>query len=240
MWPTTATQIVIDSRQPSPVSSRTDLIVTWSDQWMFRSWRADISCETTPASPDLLLSRSTSLHRTLTLTWLAPNKDGSWSVDLRLNTSRGLLQRSYDGRGKSSTSHHVRSTVTIRYLLTAQVSELLNAYHSDVVNTESLDGPVPRFCNLVFGQDNFNPNVEASTQSFSSVSTTDDLLFLNTAASSAYAKYVKCRWPKVTPMWGAIRLYISRKFNTSRKYWLQLGNHFLQFAFEINLPFPYD
>jgi len=31
------------------------------------------------------------------------------------------------------------------------------------MTTEFIGGPTPRFCSLVFGQDSFNPNVEAST-----------------------------------------------------------------------------
>ena len=58
---------------------------------------------------------------------------------------------------------------------------------------EPIGEPVPRFCNLVLGHNNFRPNVEVSTRSFSNASTTDDSLFRNMVASSAYAKSVKCR-----------------------------------------------
>jgi len=61
------------------------------------------------------------------------------------------------------------------------------------MTTEFIGGPTPRFCSLVFGQDSFNPNVEAFTQSFSSASTTDISLSRSITASSAYARSVKCR-----------------------------------------------
>lgn len=55
-----------------------------------------------------------------------------------------------------------------------------------MLSVTTIDGPVPRFRNLVFSQDNFNPNVEATTQSFSNAPRTDDSLFRNKAASSTY------------------------------------------------------
>jgi len=70
----------------------------------------DISCETTPAFPDLQRSSSTSLRCKLRLTWLAPDKDGPLYVDLGFNTSRavaGIRWRRRKVQCVSSCNHEV-------------------------------------------------------------------------------------------------------------------------------------